>query len=375
MSSKNVTGIFNKSITYRIYPTVKQQIYLNKTFGCCRKVWNLMLEDKISSYQQTGSFGKQTPAKYKPDYPYLKEVDSLAHANVQLDLQQAFKNCFESRHCKFPVYKSSKHNRKSYTTNNQNGTIAILDKGIKLPKVGIIKAKIHRKPLEGWKLKSATVHRNGDDTYEVSVRFEFENTIQEVPVDENTAIGLDYKSDGLYMDSNGNMASMPHYSRKSQEHLAKAQRKLKHKKIGSNNYKKQQKHIAKIQRHTANQRKDFLQKWSTEIANQYSCVCVETLNMKAMSNHAFGNGKATLDNGYGMFLNMLEYKLKDRGKTFVKVDKWYPSSQLCHNCGQMHPEMKDLTQRIMKCDCGCMIDRDRNAAMNIKAEGLRQISI
>lgn len=334
-----------------------------------------MLADKIFSYQQTGSFGKQTPAMYKKDYPYLKEVDSLALANVQLDLQQAFKNCFESRHCRFPVYKSSKHNRKSYTTNNQNGTIEILDKGIKLPKVGIIKAKIHRKPLEGWKLKSATVHRNGDDTYEVSVLFEYENIVQKVPADKNTTVGLDYKSNGLYVDSNGNMASMPQYYRQSQKRLAKEQRKLKHKKIGSGNYRKQQKHIAKIQRHTANQRKDFLQKLSTEIANQYFCVCVESLNMKAMSNHSFGNGKATLDNGYGMFLNMLEYKLKDRGKTFVKVDKWYPSSQMCNNCGLMHPEMKDLTQRIMKCDCGCIIDRDQNAALNIKAEGLRLAAV
>lgn len=371
VSNKSATNISNKSITYRIYPNTKQQILLNKTFGCCRKVWNLMLAGKISSYQQNGTFGKQTPAMYKEEYPYLKEVDSLALANVQLNLQQALKNCFESKHCRFPVYKSSKHNRKSYTTNNQKGTIEILDKGIKLPKVGIIKAKIHRKPMEEWKLKSATVRCNGDDTYEVSVLFEYENVVQKVPADENTTVGLDYKSDGLYMDSDGKMASMPHFYRQSQKTLAKAQRKLKHKKIGSNNYKKQQKRIAKIQRHTANQRKDFLHKQSTEIANQYSCICVESLNMKAMSNRGFRNGKATMDNGYGMFLNMLEYKLKDRGKTFVKVDKWYPSSQICHNCGSMHPEMKDLSRRIMKCDCGCIIDRDQNAAINIKAEGLR----
>ncbi len=144
--------------------------------------------------------------------------------------------------------------------------------------------------------------------------------------------------------------------------------------IGSNNYNKQQKRIAKIHRLTANQRKDFLQKRSTEIANQYSCVCVENLNMRSMSNRGFGNGKATLDNGYGMFLKMLGYKLKDRGGYLVKVGKWYPSSQICHCCGKIHPEMKDMLIRTMECSCGCSIDRDYNAAKNIKTEGLRLLS-
>ena len=139
--------------------------------------------------------------------------------------------------------------------------------------------------------------------------------------------------------------------------------------IGSNNYKKQQRKIAKIQKHTSNQRLDFLHKESTKIANSYDVVCVETLDMKAMSNKGFGNGKATLDNGYGMFLNMLEYKLSDRGKYFVKVDKWYPSSQLCSCCGKQ--KKLTLTDRIYKCDCGLTINRDHNAAINIKNEGLR----
>ena len=116
---------------------------------------------------------------------------------------------------------------------------------------------------------------------------------------------------------------------------------------------------------------DNLHKKSTEIANQYDVVCVESLNMRSMSNKSFGNGKATLDNGYGMFLNMLEYKLQDRGKFFVKVDKWYPSSQICHCCGARHPEMKDLSIRIMRCSCGLLMNRDQNAAINIKNEGLR----
>ncbi len=130
----------------------------------------------------------------------------------------------------------------------------------------------------------------------------------------------------------------------------------------------------KIHRHIANQRLDNLHKISTEIANQYDVVCVESLNMRSMSNKGFGNGKATLDNGYGMFLSMLEYKLSDRNKYLVKVDKWFPSSQICHCCGTLHPEMKDLANRKMVCDCGLTINRDQNAAINILNEGLRLLS-
>ena len=167
---------------------------------------------------------------------------------------------------------------------------------------------------------------------------------------------------------------MPHYYGTSAKCLAKAQRKLKHKTIGSNNYKRQQKRVARIHRHIANQRKDFLQKESAAITKQYDYVCVEDLNMRAMSNKGFGNGKATLDNGYGMFLNMLDYKLKEKGGCLIKVNKWFPSSQTCSCCGTRHPEMKDLSIRTMRCVCGYKIERDYNAAINIKKEGLRLLS-
>ena len=364
----------NKAIKYRIYPTTEQEIMFAKTFGCCRKIYNLMLADKIKSYEKTKSFGKQTPAKYKKDYPFLKEVDSLALANVQLNLQGAIRNCFDKNRKKqngFPKFKSAKHNRKSYTTNNQNGTVAIIDKKyIRLPKIGKVKAVIHRNAEEEWNVKSATISKDSDGKYYVSVLYEYEKIIPIVSISEN-AIGLDYKSDGLYMDSNGYCPSGHKYYRKNQEKLAKAQRKLKNKVIGSNNYRKQQKQIAKIQKHTSNQRLDYLHKESTKIANLYDTVCVENLDMKAMSNKGFGNGKATMDNGYGMFLNMLEYKLADRGKHFVKVDKWYPSTQLCSCCGKQ--KKLRLSERIYKCECGQTMNRDQNAAINIKKEGLRML--
>ena len=374
----------NKAIKYRVYPTTEQIIMFAKTFGCCRKVYNLMLSDKVESYKSTGKFATVTPAKYKKDYPYLKEVDSLALANKQLDLQEAFRKRF-SKSCKkkngFPKYKSAKHSRKTYTTNNQKGTVAIIDnKYIKLPKIGKVRAVIHRIPDGDWVIKSATVSQESDGKYYVSVLFEFDNIINPYVADKTNAIGLDYASDGLYVDNNGNVGTNHKYYRESYDKLAKEQRKLsrmqgsKKGEAKSHNYIKQLRKVNKIHRHIANQRLDNLHKISTEIANQYDVVCVESLNMRSMSNKGFGNGKATLDNGYGMFLSMLEYKLSDRSKYLVKVDKWFPSSQICHCCGALHPEMKDLTIRTMKCDCGLTISRDQNAAINILQEGLRLLT-
>ncbi|WP_027431638.1 RNA-guided endonuclease InsQ/TnpB family protein [Lachnospira multipara] len=372
----------NRAIKYRAYPTTEQEVIFAKTFGCCRKVWNLMLSDKITYYRTTGESLQTTPAMYKKDYVFLKEVDSLALANVQMNLQKAYKNCFDKKRKKrngFPKFKSRKHTRKSYTTNNQKGTVAIVDnKYIKLPKIGLVKAVIHRQPEADWIIKSATVSQESDGTFYISILFEYEKNIVKISK-SNNVIGLDYKSDGLYMDSNGNIGSNHKYYKESHKKLAREQRKLSRKvgskknQIKSNNYLKQLKKVNKIHRHIANQRLDNLHKLSTEIANQYDVVCVESLDMKAMSNKGFGNGKATLDNGYGLFLNMLEYKLFDKGKYFIKVDKWYPSSQLCSCCGNR--KKLTLTDRVYKCDCGFKLDRDYNAAINIKNEGLRLLEV
>ena len=373
----------NKAYKFRIYPTNDQQILINKTFGCCRKVWNLMLNDKIENYKQTNSFGKQTPAMYKEKYSFLKEIDSLALANVQMNLQTAFKNHFDKKrktNTEFPKFKSKHKSKKAYTTNNQTGTISIIDERyIKLPKIGKVRAILHRLPNSDWIIKSATVSQMGDGTFYVSVLFEFEQDVIQSKLEN--VIGLDYASDGLYVDSSGNKGTNHKFYRESHKKLAKEQRKLS-RKIGSkkdekksNNFKKQLLKVNKIYRHIANQRNDNLHKISTEIANQYDVVCVESLNMKAISNKKFHNGKATMDNGYGMFCDMLKYKLAERGKSFIKISKWYPSSQTCSCCGARHKEMKDLSIRTLKCNCGLEIDRDYNAAINIKNEGLRLLTI
>lgn len=373
--------MINRAIKYRLYPTEDQKVFFAKTFGCVRKVYNLMLSDKINSYKDTGEFCKATPAMYKRDYPYLKEVDSLALANAQMNLQAAFSNFFSRTRKKkngFPKFKSFKRSKRVYTTNNQNGTAAIINsKYIKLPKIGKVKAAIYRTPDENWVLKSATISQDRDGKYYASVLFEFDEPVNTYVADTHNAIGLDYASDGLYVDNNGNIGTNHKFYRQSHAKLAKAQRKLsrmkgskKHERKSSN-YLKQLRKVNKIHKHIANQRKDNLHKLSTEIANRYDVVCVEDLNMRAMSNKGFGNGKATLDNGYGSFVSMLDYKLNDRGKYFIKVNKWYPSSQICHACGTLHPEMKDLKIRTMRCDCGLVIGRDQNAAINILNEGLR----
>ena len=387
---ENRTGVWynycmNKALKYRLYPTKTQMQLFARTFGCCRKVWNLMLSDKIESYKTTGKFVAVTPARYKSDHPYLKEVDSLALANTQLNLQSAFRNCFSKTRKKcnaFPKYKSAKHSRKSYTTNNQKGTVAILENAIRLPKVGMVKAVIHRVPDPDWRLKSATISQDSDGKYYASVLFAYESTAAEsapnIEICTENAVGLDYSSKSLYVDSNGDHGSNHKYYRESQKRLAKEQRRLSRKigsKMGeskSSNYLKQLHRVNKIHKHIANQRKDHLHQLSTGIANRYDIVCVETLNMKSLANKSFGNGRSTLDNGYGMFLNMLEYKLSDRGKCMIRVNKWFPSSQLCHCCGTGNPKVKNLDVRKWQCpSCGELHDRDINAAKNILKEGLR----
>lgn len=150
----------NKAYKYRIYPTKDQQVLINKTFGCCRKIWNLMLSDKIENYKQTKSFGKQTPAQYKSEFTYLKEIDSLALANVQMNLQAAFKNHFDKKrktNTRFPKFKSKRKSKKAYTTNNVNNNIELLDNSIRLPKIGKVRAVLHQSPKEDYVLKSVTI--------------------------------------------------------------------------------------------------------------------------------------------------------------------------------------------------------------------------
>ena len=373
-----------RAIKYYSEPDVFQAEFFEQCMGCVRLVYNKGLDLRISEYRNGNSIGYSdtndmlTKLKHDAEFSFLKSVDSIALQQSLRHLDTAYKNFFRDKSVGFPKFKSKKKSRKSYTTINQNGTIKLTDKGIKLPKLKTpVRIVFHRKPDPSWTIKSATVSKDSIGRYYISVLFDCHKD-EPVPigVDESKSIGFDYKSDGLYMDSSGNIGSEHKFYRQSQKKLAKLQKRLSRKKgsrkgeVKSKNWLKQQNKVNKVYIHLANQRKDYLHKKSTEIANLYDIVCVEDLNMRAMSNKGFGNGKATLDNGYGIFLTMLEYKLTERGKYLIRVDKWYPSSQICHICG--HKQKLELNERIYNCPCcGMSDDRDHNAAVNILNEGLR----
>lgn len=376
-----MSEIIHRGIKYRIYPTEPQKTLILKTIGSSRFVYNKMLMISKEAYAKGENICTRNKFNYlltglKSQYEWLNEVDATALTAANDNLAEAFNSFFKKR-AGYPNF-HKKGFFGSYTSKKikNSNNITVDGSHVRLPKLGKIKAKIHRKPDETWVIKSATVSQESDGKFYASILFELEK-VTNTAVTPTKILGLDYASDGLYVDDMGNVGSNHNYYRESHRKLAKEQRRLsrkvgsKKRELKSKNYLKQLRKVNKIHRHIANQRLDNLHKKSTEIANQYDVVCVESLNMRAMSNKGFGNGKATLDNGYGLFLTMLEYKLSDRSKYFVKVDKWFSSSQICHCCGTIHPEMKDLTIRTMKCDCGLTMGRDQNAAINIKREGLR----
>ena len=367
-----------KALKCRLYPTKAQEVLLAKTFGCCRMVYNHYLHKRTDYYQEhqqslTYSKCAADMVQLKKERAFLKEVDSIALQQSLMDLNAAFQNFFEKR-ASYPKYKSKKHHTCSYRTVPTNNNIRMEGKYLIVPKLGSIRIKQHRQLPEGVEIKSVTISHTAGKYY-ASITYKYQAEVTPLPIAEDRVLGLDYKSDGLYTDSNGRACGMPRWYRLSQKKLAKQQRKLRHKTIGSHNYRKQQQHIARIHSHIANQRNDFQQKLSSVITKQYDYICVESLNMRSMANKGFGNGKATMDNAYGKFLWMLEYKLADRGGRLITVDRWFPSSQLCSHCGYRNHALKDLSIRVWDCpSCGAEdIDRDHNAAVNIRNEGLRML--
>lgn len=362
----------NKAYKFRILPNAEQQTMLAKTFGCVRFIYNRMLSDKIKYYEEKKQKLNSTPAQYKKEFEWLKEVDSLALANAQMNLQTAYGNFFRSPKIGFPKFKSKKSNRRSYTTNCVNGNISIDNGYIKLPKVGAVKLKQHRNIPLDYKLKSVTVSQTPSGKCYASILFEYESQVQQI--EPHTFLGLDFSMHELYKDNNGNEPCYPRYYRQAEKKLAREQRKLSKMQKGSNNRNKQRIKVAVLHEKVANQRKDFLHKQSRQITNAFDCVCIENLDMKAMS-QSLKFGKSVSDNGWGMFVAYLKYKLEDVGKQLVKVDKFFASSQICSVCGYKNTETKNLSVRAWDCcNCGTHHDRDINAAINIKNEGMRIVT-
>ena len=368
----------NRAIEYRAYPTDEQADLLARTFGCVRFIWNQMLGDAQDFLDAAGVFFIPTPAKYKSQYSFLKEVDSLALANTQLDLQGARTKYLKEPSVGEPKFKSKKKAKKSYTTNNQyhlnkkdGSMVSTLYMGkdfVRLPKVGCLRINKHRSPGNGWKIKSATVKQTKSGKYFISVLFEFTEEVTPVTVTKEKTLGLDYSSHDFYVDSNGDVANYPRFYRKSEEKLAKEQRKLSRMKYGSKNYEEQKHKVQLLHEKVANQRKNFCHERSTAIAKQYDAVYVEDLNLRNLA-RTLKLGKSTNDNGFGMFRVMLQYKLEALGKTFAKIDKWYPSSKTCHVCGLIKEDLT-LADRVWTCSsCGTTHNRDHNAAINIRNVG------
>lgn len=342
-----------------------------RIFGSCRFIYNQMLSDKIAAYEKDKKMLLTTPAMYKGRFPWLKEVDSLALANVQLHLEKAYKNFFKNPKSGYPKYKSKHTSRKSYTTNLVNENIVINKGKIKLPKLGTIRMKQHRKIPADYRLKSVTVSQEPSGKYYASILFLYENQAEK-HVGTDKVLGIDFALHGMAVFSDGSKAEYPMFYKTAQKKLAREQRALSRCVRGSSNYRKQKLKVAKCHEKIRNQRKDFQHKLSRGIADTYDAVSVETLDMKEMS-RAHHLGKGVMDNGYGMFQQMLEYKLTEKGKKLIYVDRFFPSSKTCSVCGRVKKELL-LSERTYRCVCGNHMDRDVNAAINIREEGIRILS-
>lgn len=374
-----MTQVKHKAYKFRIYPNTEQQVLLARTFGSVRLVYNHYLEAKTKSYEETGKSLSYTKCAadlvaFKKENPFLKEVDSIALQQALRHLDAAFQNFFRDNKVGYPKFKSKKQHHDSYSSVCVNNNIRLECGTLVLPKIGKVRIKQHRTIPEEYVLKSVTVSKTPTGHYFASLLFEYETDIQ--PVKPVNIIGLDFSMHDLFVSSEDEVQmdeQFLHHYRKSQNRLAREQRILSHRKKGSNRYDKQRRKVALLHEKIANQRKDYLHKQSRQIANAYDLVCVEDLNMQGMS-QALNFGKSVSDNAWGMFLRFLDYKLAEQGKMLVKIDKWFPSSKTCHECGYVLEELS-LSTRTWECPvCHAVHDRDRNAAKNIKMEGMRMLS-
>ena len=368
-----------KAYKVRLYPTVDQQVFFAKSFGCTRFIWNRMLSDKIEHYKETKTELKNTPAQYKAEFEWLKEVDSLALANVQQNLRNAYSKFFKQG-SGFPTFKK-KGQRDSYTTNNQKGTVAVTHNSVKLPKIGHIKAKFPNK-IHGL-IKSATISKTPTGKYYVSLLVE---TVVNESSKTGSNIGIDLGLTDFIVLSDGSKVANPKFLSKLQDKLAREQKILakrrevakadQRKLSDSHNYQKQKNKVAKIYEKITNSRKDFLHKLSFNIIKNHDVIAIEDLNVKGMVKNP-RLAKAISDSSWSTFTTMLAYKAEWYGKELVKIDRWYPSSKTCSNCGHLLAKAElPLSVRSWTCpSCLQKNDRDINASINILNEGLRLVTL
>ena len=362
-----------KAYKVRLYPNEDQQIFFAKSFGCSRFIWNKMLSDKIDYYKENKAELKNTPAQYKKEFEWLKEVDSLALANVQQNLRTAYSKFFKGSG--FPNFKK-KGIKDSYTTNNQKGTVAITNNTVKVPKIGHIPAKFPNK-INGL-IKSATISRTPSGRYYVSLLVE---TIATPLPKTHSNIGIDLGLTDFTVLSDGTKVANPKFLAKLQDKLAREQKilakrravaKAQQRKLSeSRNYQKQRVKVAKLYERITNARTDFLHKLSFNLVKNHDFIAIEDLNVKGMvKNHKLA--KAISDSSWSTFTTMLSYKSEWYGKQLFKVDRWFPSSKTCSGCNHVLSKGElTLKMREWQCpNCQQNNNRDINASINILNQGL-----
>jgi putative transposase len=365
-----------KAYKFRLYPNAEQEILIQKTFGCCRFVFNRYLAKRIELYQKDKSKLNYSECSadmtlLKKELAWLKEIDSIALQSSLKDLDIAYQNFF--RRVKngdkpgFPKFKSKRDSKKSYKSKYSNNNIKILEKHIKLPKLGLVDCRIS-KQIEG-RILSATVSQNPSGKYFVSVCCTDVEIEPYAKTSEN--IGLDMGLHDLTVSSDGEHFENHKYLRKSEKKLAKLQKQLSRKQKGSNNRNKARIKVARLHEKITNQRNDTLHKLTTDLVKKYDNIAVEDLQIRNMVKNR-RLAKAISDASWGEFVRQLSYKCKWYGKTLDKTDRFFASSQICSICGHKNADVKSLAVREWVCpECGVLHNRDENAAKNILNESLR----
>ena len=363
-----------KSYKYRIYPNKKQQELIRKTFGCTRYVYNYYLDKRKKLYETdktTYTYVKcaKDLTQLKKEFEWLKEVDSVGLQTSLKDLDVAYKNFF-SGSAGYPKFKSRKNRHQSYRTSFTNNNITFMDRHIKLPKLGLV--KVRDKQVPQGRILNATISQEPDGRFYCSLCCTDVSFVQLSKT--NQFVGIDLGLVDFAIFSDGIKIENPRFFEKSEKKLAKLQRDLSRKSIGSNRWDKARVKVAKLQKHISNQRKDFLQKLTTSIVRRYDIICIEDLDVKSMKETELTiRNRRVSDVSWSEFRRQLTYKSTWYGRALSAVDRYYPSSQICHYCGHIDGK-KAETIRFWVCPkCNSKLDRDINAAINILNEGLRTI--